>query len=75
MASLTPTARRRADRERQRRRRQRVRAHKIVAPVELGCDELDLLVKLHWLADRDADNPQRVASAILRALADAAKAE
>ena len=73
---MSRAARRRAaDRDRQRRRRQRERDGKIVAPVELGCDELDLLCRLHWLADRDADNPQAIASAILRALADAAKAE
>ncbi len=43
--------------------------------VVVDADVLDMLTKLHWLADGAATDPHCVASAISRLLADAARSE
>jgi hypothetical protein len=60
-------------RERRRRLRLRRKLQVVVAPVEVGCDVIDLLVKLQWLNERDADDRQAIGRAIARGLRLSAK--
>jgi hypothetical protein len=61
-------------RERRRRLRQRRKLQLVVAPVEVGCDVIDLLVKLQWLNERDAHDRQAIGRAITHGLKLSAKA-
>jgi hypothetical protein len=54
------------------RYRQRVRAHKVVVGVEIDEQLLGLLIRLHWLQERDAADRAAIAAALARMLADAA---
>ena len=72
---MTTAARRRADRERQRRCRAMHRNGQASYRIVVDADVLDMLTKLHWLADGAATDPGCVASAISRLLADAARSE
>jgi hypothetical protein len=47
--------RRELKRERDVRHRERVKAGKIVVNVELGAQELDWLIQIHWLTPQEAD--------------------
>jgi hypothetical protein len=58
---------------RQRVYRSRVRNGQMVAPVEVGAEIVDLLVRLRWLDDRLAGERTVVGTAITRMLVDAAK--
>lgn len=62
------------DAVRQRRRRARARRHEIVAPTPVGERVLDVLVNLHWLADKDADDSRKIGAAIGAMLSDLARA-
>jgi hypothetical protein len=67
-------ARRRARRAAQaRRRRRRQREGKLVAMVELDGTVLDMLVRLHWLAEVDAGDRPAIERAISAMLACAAR--
>lgn len=66
-------AARHAARERQRRCRERQRKTLAVYQVVVGRNELNFLVRTHWLGDGDTTNPELVGSAISRMLADAAE--
>jgi hypothetical protein len=60
---------------RQRAYRARMRNGQMVAPVEVGADILDLLVRLRWLDDRLAGDRIAVGQAITRMLLDAARGD
>ena len=64
---------RRADRERQRRCRARQRGGQAIYPVAIDGSVIDLLIRLGWLRDGDATNPQCVSQAIAAMLTDAAR--
>jgi hypothetical protein len=51
------------------RHRQRVKAHKRVAPVEYGCEILDLLIATRWLRESDSADAQEIGRAISAMLA------
>jgi len=53
----------------QRAYRARQRAGRIVAPVEVGADVVDLLVRLGWLAEHEADDKVAIGKAIAAMLA------
>ncbi|WP_143273376.1 hypothetical protein [Bradyrhizobium canariense] len=59
--------------QKQRRYRQRVAKHEVVADVVVGARVIDLVVRLNYLAQRDACKRKLIADAIARLLADAAQ--
>jgi hypothetical protein len=59
--------------DRHRRFRARRRAGKAVYQVELGGEELDLLIRTGWLLDGEACDRDAVGAALTRMLADAAR--
>jgi hypothetical protein len=65
--------RRRKARERTRRYRARLADYKVVAPVEVGHDETELLVALGWLALAESEDRNKVGAAISAMLREAAK--
>jgi hypothetical protein len=66
--------RRRQDaRARDARHRARLRACRIVVPVELGAEELELLLRLGYLTERDAADRAAIGRAAAHALAVAAR--
>jgi hypothetical protein len=69
-----PGARSRARRAaRDRRHRQRMRDGRTVVGVEIDARVLELLVRLRWLAERDAADRGAVGQAIAAMLQDAAR--
>jgi hypothetical protein len=67
--------RRELARARDRRHRERVKAGKIVVAVELGAQELDYLVSVHWITPQEADrgDSRVIGAAIARGLEASAK--
>jgi hypothetical protein len=59
--------------ERTRRYRRRQANGRAVYPVEADGDVVGLLIRLHWLDERDASDKAAVGRAIARMLADAAR--
>jgi hypothetical protein len=59
--------------DRHRRFRARRRAGRAIYAVELGAEELDWLVRLHWLQEGEAYDRDAVGAALSRMLADAAR--
>jgi hypothetical protein len=59
--------------DRHARFRARRRAGKAIYAVELGAEELDWLVRLHWLQESEACDRTAVGAALTRMLADAAR--
>jgi hypothetical protein len=57
--------------ERVRRHRERRRNGILVAPVCVDENTLSTLIRLHWLAERDADNTTKIAAAVSAMIADA----
>lgn len=55
----------------QRRYRERVAKHETVIPVRIGPRGIDLLIKLNWLAERDACRRERIGEAIARLISEA----
>jgi hypothetical protein len=72
-AAADAAARRRAARARQQRHRQLVRDGKILVRIEIDGPKLDLLIKLHWLRERDSDNAGKIGAAIEAMLSEAAR--
>jgi hypothetical protein len=70
---MTPDDVRRRARERQRACRRRQRNGHALYQVEAGGAVLDMLIRLRWLPENDANNDRRVAQAIANLLADAAQ--
>ena len=58
-------------RERVRQHRERQRNGIVVAPVHVDENTIGTLIKLHWLAERDADNATKIAAAVSAMIADA----
>jgi hypothetical protein len=54
-------------RQRQARHRARLRRGEIIVPIEIGADVIDLLCRLGWLREHEADKAA-IASAIVNAL-------
>jgi hypothetical protein len=59
--------------ERSRRYRARVRACRIIVPVEIGHETLDLLIATRWLRETDAADARRIGEAISAMLAASAR--
>jgi len=59
--------------DRHARHRSRVKAGKACYQVELGCEELSWLIRLHWLAESEASDRCAVGSAVSRMISDAAR--
>jgi hypothetical protein len=59
--------------DRHRRFRARRKAGKACYQLELGCEELEFLIRTGWLPDAEASDRSAVGSAIARMLADAAR--
>ena len=58
-------------RERVRQHRERQRNGIVVAPVHVDENTIGTLIKLHWLAERDADDTTKIAAAVSAMIADA----
>jgi len=57
--------------ERVRRHRERQRNGIVVAPVHVDENTIDVLVRLHWLAERDSADTGKIATAVSAMIADA----
>jgi hypothetical protein len=57
--------------ERVRRHRERQRNGIVVAPVHVDENTIGVLIRLHWLAERDAGDTRKVATAVSAMIADA----
>jgi hypothetical protein len=60
-------------RDRDRRYRQRRDACRIVVPVEIGAEALDLLIATRWLSEADSADARRIGEAIASMLAASAR--
>jgi hypothetical protein len=58
-------------RERVRQHRERQRNGIVVAPVLVDENTIGTLIRLHWLAERDADDATKIAAAVSAMIADA----
>jgi hypothetical protein len=73
-AELDRQARRREQRrDRQRRHRQRLADGRLSVAVDVGCNEVDMLVRLRWLPDQGVHDRDQIGAAIGRLLADSAR--
>jgi hypothetical protein len=68
-----PHDRAEARRLRQRRHRQRLASGRMTVSIEIGCAEVDMLARLHWLSECEAYDRHQIARAIEHLLADAAR--
>jgi hypothetical protein len=57
--------------ERVRRHRERQRNGIVVAPVHVDENTISTLIRLHWLAERDAADTSKIATAVSAMIADA----
>jgi hypothetical protein len=57
--------------ERVRQHRARQRNGVVVAPVLVNEDTISVLIRLHWLSERDSTNTRKVAAAVSAMIADA----
>jgi hypothetical protein len=67
MRSAVPTP----VRERVRQHRERQRNGVVVAPVHVDENTINVLIRLHWLSERDSTNTRKVAAAVSAMIADA----
>jgi hypothetical protein len=66
-------ARRSSSAVRSRAYRQRQRAGRIVAPVPVDADVIELLLRLGWISEADASDRRAIGAAIATMLADTAR--
>jgi hypothetical protein len=71
--SSSNTARQKRQRERTCRYRRRLRLGQGIAPVVYDAAIIGLLLDLHWLAEPESEDRQRIGEAITRLLKDTAK--